>query len=226
MSTKKGGEEEKQMKREEEEEGFEIIEKKVGYSRYLTIVEQKVRYPDGRIVDFDVVSKGKTADIQPYFVCVFPFFTKTRTTTLIKEYCWGVNSMQYCLPTGAYESKKHASLLEAAKQELAEEAHLKGGEWIPLFDDKTVGQIGRDGQTTPIGLVEVKWCRTRFFPFLVIDPVKDDNPPELDAEEKIDIIADVSLERLHQLLSRGDLLPHSSTTSYIALSRLNLIQLK
>jgi len=46
-----------------------------------------------------------------------------------------------------------------------------GGRWVPLLPPEHPG------------LSEVKWCMNRFRPFLVIDPVSDDNPGSRDLEE-------------------------------------------
>ena len=59
----------------------------------------------------------------------------------------GLNSMVWCLPTGAYDPRKHASYEACARAELSEEAHLAGGAWVSLMPD------GHPG------IPEVKWCR-------------------------------------------------------------------
>jgi hypothetical protein len=51
------------------------------------------------------------------------------------------------------------------------QAWLKGDRWVPLLPE------GHPG------LAEVKWCRNRFQPFLVIDPQPDGTPGSRDAEE-------------------------------------------
>lgn len=54
---------------------------------------------------------------------------------------------QWCLPTGAYDPRKHASYLDCARAELSEEANLAGGAWEPLVPEEHPG------------IAEVKWCR-------------------------------------------------------------------
>jgi hypothetical protein len=50
-------------------------------------------------------------------------------------------------------------------------AWLTGGRWVPLLAPDHPG------------LSEVKWCMNRFRPFLVVDPVADENPGSRDLEE-------------------------------------------
>lgn len=59
----------------------------------------------------------------------------------------GPHRMVWCLPTGAYDPRKHASFRDCAAAELSEEARLAGGTWVPLM---------REGHP---GIPEVKWCR-------------------------------------------------------------------
>lgn len=69
-----------------------------------------------------------------------------------------------------YDRKKSSSPQACAASELSEEARLAGGEWIPLLPE---------GHR---GISELKWCTNRFTPFLVIDPIRDTDPGERDAE--------------------------------------------
>ena len=41
--------------------------------------------------------------------------------TLLREYCQGVNEMQYVLPTGSYDPDRHTSPTAAGQAELSEE---------------------------------------------------------------------------------------------------------
>lgn len=59
----------------------------------------------------------------------------------------GLNQMVWCLPTGGYDPRKHASWQACARAELSEEAHLEGGTWQPLVPEEHPG------------IAEVKWCR-------------------------------------------------------------------
>jgi hypothetical protein len=55
--------------------------------------------------------------------------------------------MVWCLPTGAYDPRKHADYQGCARAEMSEEAQLAGGTWVPLMPE------GHPG------IPEVKWCR-------------------------------------------------------------------
>lgn len=55
--------------------------------------------------------------------------------------------MVWCLPTGAYDPRKHADYEGCARAEMSEEAQLEGGTWVPLMPE------GHPG------IPEVKWCR-------------------------------------------------------------------
>lgn len=59
----------------------------------------------------------------------------------------GPNQLVWCLPTGGYDPRKHASYEACARAELSEEARLAGGTWEPLIPE------GHPG------IAEVKWCR-------------------------------------------------------------------
>lgn len=182
------------------------------YSRYFSIFDQAVDLPNGKRVAYDILSRGKDPEHIPQFVCMFPYSSERKTATLIREYCQGPNEMVYGLPCGGVE-KSHKSPLHAAQCELAEEAFLTGGEWVPLLPEDDPG------------VIEVKWGRARFFPYLVVDPVKDPSPPPRDAEEHIEIDEDVPLEKVFSLLTGGKLLLHSAQTTTMALAKLGAIKL-
>ena len=101
------------------------------------------------------------------------------------------------LPTGSLDARKHSSLLDAAKAELSEEAHLTGGTWHSLLPE------GHPG------VLESKWCRNRFTPFLCIDPTLDHAPGARDAEEDIELLHEWSLPKLREAMANGELLPPS-----------------
>jgi hypothetical protein len=128
--------------------------------------------------------------------------------TVIREYAQGPNALMYCLPTGAYDPRKHANLEACARAELSEEALLAGGRWLPLLPP------GHPG------VPEVKWCANRFAPFLVVDPTPDAAPGERDAEEASIEVLRVPLSQFRKLLSSGEMLLPSVATGYMALERL------
>jgi hypothetical protein len=83
--------------------------------------------------------------------------------------CGRVDDKHSCIPPPIHR-RSRSSDAEAAAAELSEEAHLCGGELVPL--------IAPDHP----GVLEVKWGSIRFVPYVVIDPVIDPNPRPRDAE--------------------------------------------
>lgn len=65
---------------------------------------------------------------------VFPFNTREKTVTALREYAPGAHAFAHSFVAGMYEPSKHGSLEEAARAELSEEAQLKGGTLVPLAD--------------------------------------------------------------------------------------------
>lgn len=122
--------------------------------------------------------------------------------------------MKYCFPSGAFDDK-HTSILECAQHELDEEAHLNGGEWIPLFT--------RDNR----GIPEGKWISNSFMPFLCINPLINSKPAERDAEEYMNIISNVTMSDLKSYIMTGQLLLPSVQAAVMGLEMLkskNLIK--
>lgn len=58
----------------------------------------------------------------------------------------------------------------AAESELSEEAQLKASELINLLPNDHPG------------VMEVKWCKNRFYPFLALDVTQDSDPKPKDEE--------------------------------------------
>mmetsp|Transcript_40364 Transcript_40364/g.48931 ORF Transcript_40364/g.48931 Transcript_40364/m.48931 type:complete len:275 (+) Transcript_40364:80-904(+) len=131
------------------------------------------------------------------------------SVTLIREYCQGPNSMNYSLPTGGFDPRKHANMEDCVSSELTEEAHL-----VPSSD------IIRLIPSNHPGIPESKWCLNRFVPFLSIDPQPDPNPPPRDAEEIIEVVR-VDISELEGLMLSGDMMPPSIVTCTAALKYLN-----
>ncbi len=197
---------------------FTIESEEVVYARYMTMYNRRVVFPSrdgacgdpgaGREVhDFDVVGHPGA---NFHFVVAFPFHPPDDPSahwsaghvTLIREYAQGPNALIYGLPAGSYHQDTHKNLEGAARAELSEEAHLAGGEVHRLLD-------------CPDGIAEVKWCRNRFTPFIVIGPEKDEKPGQRDQEEFIEVER-VSIGDLKSLLRSGDMMLPSVTTAYWA----------
>lgn len=118
--------------------------------------------------------------------------------------------MLFNFPSGAYDRKKHSSILECAKAELSEEAQLKNGRWISLIDKNDEG------------LHELKWVGNQYVPFLVIDPVVDAKPGAKDPEEMIEVFSGVSIPELKELVLRGLFMLPSLQTLLLGLEYLNI----
>lgn len=71
------------------------------------------------------------------------------------------------------------------------------------------------------GISELKWGKNRFIPFLCLDPVKDDNPMQRDAEEYMEVVHDVSITDLKSFITRAEMMLPSVQTTWMALEYLN-----
>ncbi|CAI7858491.1 unnamed protein product [Closterium sp. NIES-54] len=165
--------------------------------------EQRVEIWPQQVVEYDVVAATTKSC---HFVCVLPFHSKTKTVTLLKEYAQGANALVYTVPCGGY-TDNHTSLEDCARRELSEEAKLCGGQLIKLVGDDHPG------------LLEVKWCKNRFTPFLVIDPQDDSDPLPRDLEEFIEVHR-VPVGDLQGMALSGDMLLPSVVTCTMALQYL------
>jgi hypothetical protein len=92
---------------------------------------------------------------------------------------------------------------------MREEARLTGGRLIPLLRDNHPGAL------------ELKWSSTRFHSFLCVDPEGDDSPPNRDAEEFIEVNAELHRVRttlpLHAALVK-QVLPRMSLSQALAIA--------
>lgn len=190
------------------------LKEELKYSRYLNVFNRVVEHPrhaanghlatrEARTIEYDVAA-SRTRSC--HFVCVFPFDSRTKTVTLLLEYAQGANELAYGLPCGGF-SGSHASLEDCARRELSEEARLKGGALIKLVEE------GHPG------LLEVKWCKNRFTPFLALDPEVDAEPHPRDLEEFIEV-SRVSIPALKKLMYGGDMMLPSIVTCSMALEYL------
>lgn len=183
------------------EANFELISQKQIFKRYQTVYQRDIRYPNGRVVSFDV-SGNELSDFRSVFI--FPFDTATKTATLIREYSPGRNAEQLSLVAGMFEPSKHTTLEEAARAELSEEARLRDGTLIPL--------------TT--GVAADKYSLNKYFYFLALDCVQDSNPMARDEEEWIHILPGFPLPDIPSLVTRGFLNVPNSLCALLALDKL------
>lgn len=183
---------------------FEIINQKVLFKRYQTVYQRDVRYPDGRQVSYDVLGNVKS-DFKSVFI--FPYNTRTRTVTVLREYSPGRNTEQLSLVAGMFEPSKHDSIEMAARAELSEEAHLKHGQLILL--------------SSPIQAD--KYSLNQYFYFLVLDPVPDFQPLSRDPEEWITILEPIPVTQIKSLIETGQFNTPSSLCALLALDKLRLL---
>lgn len=183
------------------EASFELISQKQIFKRYQTVYQRDVRYPNGRVVSFDVLG-NELSDFRSVFI--FPFDTATKTATLIREYSPGRNAEQLSLVAGMFEPSKHSTLEEAARAELSEEARLRDGTLVPLT----------------AGVAADKYSLNKYFYFLALDCVQDLNPKARDEEEWIHILPGFPLPDIPSLVARGLLNVPNSLCALLALDKL------
>lgn len=130
------------------------------------MIKRTVQFPNGQPVVFDVTDA-------PPAVLVLPWCSRTKTVTLLKEYCPGVNEKgMYTLVAGLYE-EKHTSVEDCVRCETEEEAHLRGGELIPLMDSEDLSLPG------------AKYTGQKFLPYIVKDAERVSDPRPMDDDELI-----------------------------------------
>jgi len=184
---------------------FAITSESVAYNRFLQVEHRTVRYPNGKEYSFDIVGHPKSTY---RFVVVFAYHSATECVTVLREFAQAAPphaATTLVLPTGGYDASRHSSLLAAAQAELAEEARLAGGTWHALLPDEHPG------------ILESKWCRNRFTPFLCIDPQPNGGQGERDAEEFFESCVQMPLPEARTALAQGDFLPPSMQTCFSAM---------
>jgi hypothetical protein len=186
---------------------FKILKQNLLHKRYLHVYNRTVQFPDGKIVDWDIV--GHERNSYPNFVVVFPFDCTTKTTTVLLEYCQGVNEALYTFASGAFEPNKHSSIDDCVRAELSEEMQLHGGEMLHLMPIESKG------------VSELKWCMNRFAPVLVLNPTTDPSPKPADFEECIiEVKQKVSIEELEEIILQGKMLLPSVQTAWMGIKKL------
>jgi 8-oxo-dGTP pyrophosphatase MutT (NUDIX family) len=152
--------------------------------------DRTVRLDNGREVTFSIFGRGD--DDSDVSVFVLPFDSSTRRFVLVEEYHPGPDAKLVGLIAGMVE-RKHASVEEAARWELSEEARL------------TFGPASRLVPLAPSarrGYPQDKYSSARFYPYLALDCVPDEKPRPRDDEERISI-SHVSEVELRALLRSG-----------------------
>lgn len=223
--------------------GFEVTAEKEYYSRYLQVIDRSIRFPSlgSRPVghhSFDVVGHP-SANFQ--YVTIFAFHPATAkggqslcnkskleagrqpigfnvsgaeeseaSVTILREFQQGPAEMLYVLPSGAFDASRHNSHHQAAQAELSEEAQLSGGEWVDLMET-----------SSSAGPYEVKWGQNRMRPWLCIDPSRDDDPGQREAEEHIEVHR-VSIAELRRIIRSGLMMVPSIAACHVALDELSM----
>ena len=184
---------------------FTKLDEKVSYNgKYRQIKSLKIKFPNERVVDFDILTQGGCGS-----VTVFAFNTTSRTATLIREYHPGSGHVQYGTVAGMLElGSKHSTPLACAQMELEEEAHLRADKWVPLL---------AEGVAQPFE----KYSDNHFYPFLALDPVLVENPLPQDSEEFIWIVRDVSYSRMMELIYTGKINLVSTACILMAFKKLD-----
>ena len=183
LSTPRGGDSDQHN---QEDDIFEIVDEKVVYSRWRTVIQRDVRMRNGKVVGFDLVGTSNAASA----VLIFAWDTKTKTATMIKEYMPGCNRRLYGIAAGLVEEKHGGSAEVAAAHELEEEMHLRGGTWIPLTNESSCMD---------------KYATTMISAFLVLDPVPEPNPRPLDDEEDIEIVKNIPIPAILEMVQNGEM---------------------
>ena len=121
-------------------------------------------------------------------VLIFVWDTKTKTATLLREYMPASHDILFGISAGLVEKKHNDSVLQAAHDELEEEAHLIGGTWIPLSESPSAMD---------------KYSLTTVHAFLVLDPIHTKNPKPPDAEEDIEVVSGVTIPEIMRFITTG-----------------------
>lgn len=144
-------------------------------------------------------------------VFVFPYDSRTRTCSVIRQYCPGTGRRETSLPGGRWDGSSSArggaDLLEAARTELRAEAGLDGGTWVALCPD---------------GIPQDANSKNRVHPFLVIDSQM--NMP-LGGKDGVEVEHGVRLDEVMRRVYAGEMLGPAAMASMMALDKLNQLNL-
>lgn len=181
--------------------GAEILSEETVYSGWRTIVKRRVRLRNGKIADFDLV--GVKTGVGA--VLVFAWDTNTKTATIVREYMPASHRILWGLAAGLIEDKHGQDTEVAARHELEEECHLRGGKWYPLLD--------RPAAMDKYALTEIQ-C------YLVLDPEPEENPKPLDDEEDIEIVSGATIPEILGYVRNGEMNLVGGYGSLLAIEKL------
>lgn len=186
----------------------ELLDEKPVYSRYLTVYSRRYRLEGGREAEFDVVGHPSLEGFT--FVVVCPVSLPRQAGgrprfTLVQEFAAGSGSWHFAFPTGGVN--RGEGLQAAAARELGEEAGLEAsnGLFSLLPPEHT-------------GILEIKWSRNRFQPFLALGVVQSDkHPVHRDVEETGLEVLEADEFQVMKLISSGDMFLPSAVTFQLAM---------
>ena len=166
--------------------------------------DRTVRLDDGKEVTFSIFGRGDDVDVS---VFVLPFDSMSKRFLLVEEYHPGPNAKLFGLVADMLEAK-HASIEEAVRWELSEEARLvvaPTSRLVPLAAD------------AKRGFAQDKYSSAHFHPFLALDCQLDERPRERDQEERITLHR-VTESELRSLLGSGRMNTPSIAFTLLALN--------
>ncbi|CEM38352.1 unnamed protein product [Vitrella brassicaformis CCMP3155] len=185
-------------------EPFKVIGEQMVYQGWKNVMHRTIELPNGKTTRYDINHSDCPA------VFVVPWDTQKKTTIFAEEYYPGPNQWKKGFVAGLYERKKHESPLHAAKLELEEEAHLVGGKWINLINERGVMDYE-------------KYSDQIFYAFLCLDPVHTDDPRPLDDSEVIYLHRDVPAKAVLEGALHGHFTVTTSLAALLAIEKLREI---
>mmetsp|Transcript_51979 Transcript_51979/g.101801 ORF Transcript_51979/g.101801 Transcript_51979/m.101801 type:complete len:242 (-) Transcript_51979:512-1237(-) len=174
------------------------------FAGHMKIVRRSIEMPDGHVAKFDISkARGST-------VFVVPWCSRTKTLWMLSEFYPGCMDWRMGCVAGFVEAEKHegGDPEAAARMEVEEEAHLRGGKLVSLLSDEgghKSGEVPSEPSSssstssscsggTAATLVSGKYTEMTSRYFLCIDPEPSPSPPPRDKEELIEIHPGVSME--------------------------------
>lgn len=183
------------------------------YSAHARVYARTVRFPSGNNFTFDVWGRVWRNDSFSV-VSVVPFDRATQTFTMLREYNVAHGRFVYAFPQGQFERVKHASLRDAARAELEEEAGLRCTSWTDLLAEGV-----REGAP------QDKYQREKVFYFLCTAVEAVAEKAEVDAEEEIEVVSGVTPGQVRELVAEGVLQSNNIAAALMALDRLRRMRL-